>query len=211
VEREVYRNAKLRELYEKQGGPETKAEMVSRLERKLLLGGIQGFFPTPKESADQLVSLVGPIASGELILEPGAGTGSLIDAAFRVQPEALVHYFERNYSLSDFLAAKYGDNPNVYSPGKDFTDFALEHYSPRFEVIVMNPPFESGQDGEHVQRAYELLATGGRLAAIVGAGVQHVEMLGRSPVRCESYWAVRNLTGSSSMNCSRSSLGGSPD
>jgi hypothetical protein len=34
----------------------------------------------------------------------------------------------------------------------------------------MNPPFENGQDMEHVQKAYELLAPGGRLIAITSAG-----------------------------------------
>ena len=34
----------------------------------------------------------------------------------------------------------------------------------------MNPPFERGQDAEHVQHAYERLKPGGRLVAIMSNG-----------------------------------------
>jgi len=34
----------------------------------------------------------------------------------------------------------------------------------------MNPPFEKGQDIEHIRHAYELLAAGGRLVAIASEG-----------------------------------------
>jgi 16S rRNA G1207 methylase RsmC len=36
-----------------------------------------------------------------------------------------------------------------------------------FERIVMNPPFTKGQDATHILAAYEYLATGGRLIAIM--------------------------------------------
>ena len=34
----------------------------------------------------------------------------------------------------------------------------------------MNPPFENGQDVQHVRHAFELLARGGRLVAIMSEG-----------------------------------------
>ena len=37
-----------------------------------------------------------------------------------------------------------------------------------FDRIVMNPPFEHGQDVDHVRHAFELLKDGGRLVAIMG-------------------------------------------
>ena len=40
----------------------------------------------------------------------------------------------------------------------------------RYDRIVMNPPFERGQDAEHVRRAYSFLKPGGILVAIVSTG-----------------------------------------
>lgn len=171
AEREVYSNQMLREMFSQMNRSETPAEKVQRLERQMLLSGIPGFFPTPASVADDLVSLVGPIEPGELIAEPGAGTGALIDAAFRAQPDIQVHYFERNYTLADFLQTKYSGKASVYQAGRDFTEIPVQHYAPKYSLILMNPPFENGQDADHVQRAYELLAPGGRIGAIVGAGV----------------------------------------
>jgi predicted RNA methylase len=171
VEREVFRLPELLEMFQAVNRTETSGEKVQRMERELLLRGIPGFFPTPREQADRLVHLVSPIRAGSLVLEPEAGTGALIDAVLREQPDVRVHYFEVNYTLCEFLTAKYGEHENVYQPGRDFMEFEVSDYAPRYDVIVMNPPFENGQDAEHIQRAYDLLAPGGQLAAIAGSGV----------------------------------------
>lgn len=34
----------------------------------------------------------------------------------------------------------------------------------------MNPPFENGQDAEHVMKAYSMLKPGGKMVAITSAG-----------------------------------------
>ncbi len=39
-----------------------------------------------------------------------------------------------------------------------------------FDRVLMNPPFEKGQDAEHVMRAHALLAPGGWLIAIMSPG-----------------------------------------
>src|SRR3546814_12193159 len=39
------------------------------------------------------------------------------------------------------------------------------------DAVVMNPPFEKGQDVAHVLHAWRSLKTGGTLVAIMGAGV----------------------------------------
>lgn len=41
---------------------------------------------------------------------------------------------------------------------------------PRYDRIIMNPPFSDRRDVQHVQHAYELLKPGGRLVAIMGEG-----------------------------------------
>lgn len=39
-----------------------------------------------------------------------------------------------------------------------------------YDKIIMNPPFENGQDIDHVKHAYELLKPGGRVVAIMSEG-----------------------------------------
>ncbi len=46
-----------------------------------------------------------------------------------------------------------------------YGDF-LEHRG-EYDRVLMNPPFEHGQDMDHVRHAYELLASGGRIVSIV--------------------------------------------
>lgn len=190
MEREAYSNARLRLMLQCCDRPETREEKCQRLERGFMLQDIPGFFPTPRDVADEIVSLLGPITPQDLILEPGAGTGSLIDAALRVQPDVKVQYFEQNYSLCDFLQSKY-DSFNIGWVGRDFTEVDAKCYAPRYSAVLMNPPFENGQDGEHVQRAYELLAPGGRMAAIVGSGILH-----RSDKKALAFQAFLEYAGS---------------
>ena len=46
-------------------------------------------------------------------------------------------------------------------------DLDTATFEPRFDVILLNPPFENREDIEHVSRAYKLLSGNGVLAAIV--------------------------------------------
>ena len=71
-----------------------------------------------------------------------------------------VHAIEFNRSLSDILSAKGHE--------VEFADF-LEHHE-CYDRIVMNPPFENGQDIEHVQHAYSLLRSNGRLVSVMSEG-----------------------------------------
>lgn len=175
VERETYRIPTLRAMFDACERAETPAERNQRMERQFMLAGIPGFFATPQTVADEVTALLGPIPSDAVLLEPGAGTGALIDAALRVQPLLKVHYFERNYSLNQFLETKYGGNTSIYQPSSDFTDveplLLADQYAPRYDFVLMNPPFENGQDAEHIQLAYRLLKPNGILASIVGEGV----------------------------------------
>ena len=49
-------------------------------------------------------------------------------------------------------------------------DFLAYRTDQRFDRVLMNPPFEEGQDRRHVQHAYELLKPGGRLVAVMSEG-----------------------------------------
>jgi hypothetical protein len=63
-------------------------------------------------------------------------------------------------TLADILSAKGHD--------VEFGDF-LEHQG-EYDRILMNPPFEDGEDMAHIRHAYSLLSAGGRLVSVVSEG-----------------------------------------
>ena len=68
--------------------------------------------------------------------------------------------------LRDILEAK---GHAVQPPATD-GDYDFLAYRFNVDRILMNPPFERGQDAEHIRHAYECLAPGGRLVSICSAG-----------------------------------------
>jgi 16S rRNA G1207 methylase RsmC len=94
------------------------------------------------------------------VLEPSCGKGDLLDALKAQHPDLVYHALELNQALADVLAAK--------GYRVQFSDF-LAHDGV-YERIVMNPPFEHGQDMLHIQHAYRLLASGGRLVSVLSEG-----------------------------------------
>ncbi len=139
------------------------ADPIVEMERGLI-GKTVGidFFPTPKDVANRMVEMA-DIQPGMRVLEPSAGNGRIADAikAAGVDPDVV----ELSSSLRPILEAK-----GHKLVGADFTDFEPEQ---KYDRIVMNPPFGSGLqglDGEHVQRAYDMLAPGGRVVAIMSEG-----------------------------------------
>jgi phospholipid N-methyltransferase len=128
---------------------------------KSLIGQIPGFFPTPTSVAAEIVAKAN-IEPGNKVLEPSAGSGNLAEAILNNCPSAEVDTIEYNYALCELLEVKgfkvIANDFMTYSNGK------------RFDRIVMNPPFENGQDMEHVKHAYELLGENGRLVSIMSVG-----------------------------------------
>lgn len=120
-----------------------------------------GYFPTPRAVAARVVELAN-IPDNARVLEPSAGKGDLADAVRRAVPSAQLDVVELRPSLREVLALK------GYNLVAD--DFLAFHGGP-YPRIVMNPPFEHGQDAAHVRHAFELLEPGGVLVAIVSEGL----------------------------------------
>jgi 16S rRNA A1518/A1519 N6-dimethyltransferase RsmA/KsgA/DIM1 with predicted DNA glycosylase/AP lyase activity len=98
------------------------------------------------------------------VLEPSAGTGNLLRGLNAVSADCVAVEF--NHSLAATLAAQF---PHVSVRQADFLQCNGD--LGKFDRIVMNPPFAKGQDIEHVQHALHMLKPGGRLVAIMSAGV----------------------------------------
>jgi hypothetical protein len=130
---------------------------VEEAENKVRFQKIEGFFPTPKPLIDKMLSEA-EIKPGMKVLEPSAGKGDIADAI--KSQGANVDTVELRPVLRDILEAK-GHN----LVGDDFLKTTGQ-----YDRIVMNPPFERGQDAQHVQHAWEQLKPGGKLVAIMSEG-----------------------------------------
>jgi predicted RNA methylase len=108
------------------------------------------------------MAVLANIQPNDIILEPSAGQGAIVDAIHRVSSEVTVYCCELMPENVVILDKK----KFVVMLGNDFLDGGTE-FKPVFNKILMNPPFSGHQDIEHVQKAYSLLKDGGRLVAIM--------------------------------------------
>jgi phospholipid N-methyltransferase len=117
-------------------------------------------FETSYAMAERMVEYA-ELEDEDAVAEPSAGTGVIVRAIQKRAEQLMglrIEAIEINQTLADAL-----DCDQVYC--MDFVEFAqAEHYG-MFNAVIMNPPFS--HQLEHVQRAYNLLATGGRLIAVM--------------------------------------------
>lgn len=117
------------------------------------------YYPTPLAVAQKLVQLAA-IEPHHTILEPSAGTGSILAA---LPKEAVnIEACEINEAMAAELEAK---GHAVHK-----CDFLTFKPSRSYERIVANPPFTRKQDVTHADRMLDLLAPGGRLVTVLSAG-----------------------------------------
>lgn len=134
-------------------------------------------FPTPPELARRLVELAG-IQEGQRVLEPSAGTGRLVDAIAENCPGSSLVAVEINSKLHSMLAGRLLSDPSLkFSRAEQVCGDFLEQNGNlgTFDRIVMNPPFERGDDIKHIRHALHMLKPGGRLVAICANGPRQRE------------------------------------
>jgi len=158
---------KLQRLVEASKDPAAAAEKarqdrIAELIEKVKFSNIPGFFPTPKDVVDVLIDKAQMPMTPVRVLEPSAGIGSIAD---KIDKMHKLKCFEIVPVLCDVLQAKGYDTSHH--------DFLTAPYAAEFDRIVMNPPFENGQDAKHVRRAYDMLTAGGRLVSIMSTGPFH--------------------------------------
>ena len=122
-------------------------------------------FETPQALAQQVIEAA-DIKPGQRVLEPSAGLGALVDPLMDFVGIKLVAV-EVNQDLAKRLSAQYPENDIRCA---DFLECNGDLGA--FDRIVMNPPFADQADIRHVTKAAKFLKPGGRLVAIMSAGVQ---------------------------------------
>lgn len=118
-----------------------------------------GFFPTPPDLAQTIVAAA-DISTDHDVLEPSAGIGSLVDACpvpFNVDAIEMRSRFARLIRGASSVQE---------------ADFLSLPPEPKYDRVIMNPPFEQQADIDHVRHAWEFLKPGGRLVAIMSGSVR---------------------------------------
>jgi len=136
-----------------------RGQVEGLLESGTLTTEKDGFFETPKAVVKMMFDLVPlPKSDDATILEPSAGLGAIARhlrgrlTLIEKNPQRckeLERQFDRVICM-DFLA---------YLPENG-----------KFDLIYMNPPFENGQDVDHVIHAHRCLANGGIMVSVMCEG-----------------------------------------
>lgn len=135
-----------------------------------------GYVPTPAALAAELVSMYGEVRSTPgrrlRVLEPSAGVGRFVRA---IRAQLGAEWCEITAVEPDARRARQIPADDAVSVVVDTFEAYARGAADRFDVIVMNPPFViPGRPTmwvKHLRLAWELLAPGGRLVAILPASV----------------------------------------
>ncbi|PTT80835.1 methyltransferase type 11, partial [Pelomonas sp. HMWF004] len=130
-------------------------------------------FPTPVSLARRMVAEA-DIRAGDTVCEPQAGTGRIL-AAIRenAHPEITLTAVEIRQDLCGALRQREAADAIFCA---DFLNWRPSD-GRKFTRILMNPPFERGQDIQHIQHALTLLDDGGKLVAVCANGPKQNEVL----------------------------------
>ena len=119
-----------------------------------------GYFPTPRAVGLEMADMAW-LTPGMRVLEPSAGTGELAEAIVEAEPAVNLRVAEKDPRRQQVLKDK---GLRLLAEGNyDFLACDVGTW-PR---IIQNPPFENGQDIDHVQYAYEHLEENGFLVSVM--------------------------------------------
>jgi predicted RNA methylase len=123
---------------------------------------VPGFFPTPPAIVARMIDAA-DLEPGMRVLEPECGKGNI---ALPVKALGCsVYCIEKIPALVQFC---HGEGLVVACA--DFLEMNPDTLTDRsgalFDRVLMNPPFETRQDEQHIKHAFEFLQPGGRLVAV---------------------------------------------
>jgi hypothetical protein len=144
------------------GGPAPQPERTTK-----------GWVPTPAALATHVVARfaeLGRLRDKFRMLEPSAGCGALIDAVLKVIPNADVCAVESDPDRARALQQR-GRFPVHQRTFEDYAAWYGGTLLRKYDLIIMNPPYAVTGNRtiwiDHVRLAWDLLAEGGRLVAIL--------------------------------------------
>jgi len=120
------------------------------------------YYPTPVEVVARLLSHL-RIRQGDLALEPSCGCGRIMDALRK--EGAVTRGIEYHSGRAQECRAK-GHNVMI-------ANFLEVPAAPKFDFVVMNPPFYGKHYAKHVEHAKGFLKAGGQLVAVLPASARY--------------------------------------
>ena len=168
--------------------PDSPAPKIEAM-RESLKQGVQvaiapSLFPTPPDLARRMAQLAGgSTLAGTRVLEPSAGTGNIVRAIINSATSAdcvRVVAVEINSGLVKILEQQRLKTLCANENNFDIREADFMQCNGdlgKFDHVLMNPPFEKGQDIKHILHALTMLKPGGRLVAICANGPRQSEQL----------------------------------
>ncbi|AFY93184.1 class I SAM-dependent methyltransferase [Chamaesiphon minutus] len=150
------------ELLESLGNPADRqidpiGERVEALRRKAIYQQVPDFYPTPGEIISRMLQLAN-VQPQHPCLDPEGGAGDIC-VALRDLGVENIDCFELNAGLAEALTLL-----GFVPLGRDFLTATPR---PIYDRILMNPPFGEDAYIQHVRHAYDWLAPGGELVAVL--------------------------------------------
>lgn len=145
-------------------------DAADRIDEIILTGEVEkpkdefNYFPTPLEIVALLLNFA-DLHEGMEVLEPSAGRGAIASACV-VHSAVEVDCYEL-MEANFWELEKIGEFRKVVN-----CDFLTVSPFAEYNRVVMNPPFMKQLDIKHVNHAHKFLKDGGRLVAIMSAGVK---------------------------------------
>lgn len=148
--------------------PDAPSEAEAKRPSTALARDLQ-FYWTPQSVAETVIAAL-PLRGGEAILEPSCGDGRIMDVLARWH-EPRKHQSRRaplnvtgvEYDAGRVAAARAKGHAVMQA---NFLEVAPD---PRFDAVVMNPPFYGRHYQKHLDHALRFLRPGGWLVAILPA------------------------------------------
>jgi hypothetical protein len=137
---------------------------LARERGEILDPTLVGAFFSPEVVADRVAGKL-QFEPAMRIIEPSAGTGSIVKAIRRVSLTAIIECVE----LLDVHRAELRAM-GLSIIGADFLATQPEDHEP-FDAAAMNPPFNGGAECHHVLHAARFVRPGGQLVSVVSRGV----------------------------------------
>lgn len=107
------------------------------------------YYTQPREAERIAKFALELVPEARTVLEPSAGNGSLVTALLKLRPELQITAVEIDIDNATQLLRRF---PQLHVCCCDFLAFTMPEAF-RYDLVVMNPPFENGSVAAHVGRA----------------------------------------------------------
>lgn len=145
---------------------DTGAARLPKPKKPIVVHGGTDCFVTPPEVAARMADYAS-LESGQIVFEPEAGSGNIIQALIDTQESIKLFANELNYTLFETLTERFSHPALTITQG----DF-LEISSVSAKKFIMNPPFSKRQAYKHIEHARSLLNGQGLIIALVPSNFQ---------------------------------------